>query len=298
VSKIFELKEWYSIEDAAKRLAEKFSEPVSDGDVIQLALANKLNLSWNAINKFARRVAPVTALIDTLAIECSAQWAEFEGEVKWDHGYAHRTNKITCVHEPFAYLRCVADDSQPKQLVSGLFRFRPEFRDMWAWLASPGDEWNLSGGIYLSDDHDQIWNFLDPPELLRLPGESLSKLEARLDRLNDLPRHSQIIVQRIDIESFEATQESASADDNRLPQVPARNSSGAWSRERNNMLRTIGLMINHRYTKDMESPYTIAALLIEKARELNVKTTSDDTISKHVKAALDLLATEKSRPNS
>jgi hypothetical protein len=300
MSGILELKEWYSLEAAARRLTTKFNEQITDGDVIHLALAGKLFLSWNAVNKFACRVVPITALINTVGGEGSPNWAEFEGDVRWDCGYAHRTNKTTRIREPFASLKCVSDDYTPKTLVSGLFRFHPEYSDTWAWLSSPGKfidggggGWNLSGGVYLSDDLGQMWNFLDRPELLRHPGESLSKLEARLDRLGDLPRHSQIIVQRSDVESFETTLESAATNQERLPRSPTHNSSSAWSREKNNLLRTIGLMINHRYTKDIEAPYTIASLLIEKAKELDVKTISDGTIASHIKAALDLLKGEK-----
>jgi len=46
MGKLFKLKDWLSLEDTCKRLTSTFVEEVKINDLIQLALDNKLNLSW------------------------------------------------------------------------------------------------------------------------------------------------------------------------------------------------------------------------------------------------------------
>lgn len=46
MSKLHKLKEWYSIEDAAKRLSVTFSELITAKDLIQLAVEGHISLSW------------------------------------------------------------------------------------------------------------------------------------------------------------------------------------------------------------------------------------------------------------
>ena len=50
MSKLFKLKEWVTLPDAAKRLAITFGEDVTEADVLQLALDGKLQLSIYLVN--------------------------------------------------------------------------------------------------------------------------------------------------------------------------------------------------------------------------------------------------------
>ena len=60
MSKLFKLKEWLSVSDAAKHLTLSFGEKVSEADVLQLALEGHLKLSIHLVNgAYARRCAPV-----------------------------------------------------------------------------------------------------------------------------------------------------------------------------------------------------------------------------------------------
>lgn len=305
---VSELKEWYSLEDAAKRLTDNLNEQVTAEDIVQLALSNHLRLSWCVVNKFAGSVTPVCKLIDRVGPEYSAQWSEFEGTVKWSAGYAYRNRKRGQISEPFASLNCLPIDLSPKKFVSGLFRFHPEYHDTHDWLSMllnggggvhKSTNWNLGGGIYLSDDAGQMWDFLDRVAVSRLEGESLAELEARLDRICDLPRYSQILVQRIDIEAFEDGLTGADMDmeSSPIPMKDAPHPIGAMTREKNTLLKIIGLMMNQRYSKDIGAPYTIAALLLDKARELDIRI-GKEAIANHLKSALDLLESKKSDSTS
>lgn len=62
MSKLFKLKEWLSVSDAAKHLTLSFGEKVSEADVLQLALEGHLKLSIHLVNgAYARRCALVKA---------------------------------------------------------------------------------------------------------------------------------------------------------------------------------------------------------------------------------------------
>ena len=50
MSKLFKLRRWVTLSDAAKYLEGAFTEPVSEADILQLALDGQLKLSVNFIN--------------------------------------------------------------------------------------------------------------------------------------------------------------------------------------------------------------------------------------------------------
>lgn len=57
MSKLFVLKEWYSLPDAAERLSISFDEDVTEADVLQLALEGRIRLSLQILNNvYARRL--------------------------------------------------------------------------------------------------------------------------------------------------------------------------------------------------------------------------------------------------
>lgn len=50
MSKLFKLKQWLTLEDAAKRLSTTLGEQVTVADILQLALDGRLRLSVNFVN--------------------------------------------------------------------------------------------------------------------------------------------------------------------------------------------------------------------------------------------------------
>lgn len=60
MSKLFKLKKWVTIQDAAKRLAITFGEPVTEADLFRLALDGHLKLSVYLVNAaYGRQCVPV-----------------------------------------------------------------------------------------------------------------------------------------------------------------------------------------------------------------------------------------------
>lgn len=62
--KLYKLKEWYSLKDAASRLTLTLGEPVSENDILQLCVESHLTLSWYMRHVTAQEVAPVTHILN------------------------------------------------------------------------------------------------------------------------------------------------------------------------------------------------------------------------------------------
>lgn len=62
--KLYTLKNWYPLEEAAKRLTVTLGEDVSVNDILQLAVEGHIGLSWYLRHIYAREVAPVTRIIN------------------------------------------------------------------------------------------------------------------------------------------------------------------------------------------------------------------------------------------
>lgn len=60
--KLYKLKKWYSVEDAAKRLSLTLGEPIEVQDVRQLMGDGHIAAYWNISNRAAREVAPASIL--------------------------------------------------------------------------------------------------------------------------------------------------------------------------------------------------------------------------------------------
>ena len=59
MKKLYQLKKWLNIEDAARHLTIVFGEPVSEADVLQLGLDGHLKLSVNFVNGAVARYGKV-----------------------------------------------------------------------------------------------------------------------------------------------------------------------------------------------------------------------------------------------
>jgi len=68
VSKLFKLKEWLTVPDAAKHLSIAFGEDVSEADVLRLALDKRLKLSVNFVNGTMAECGKVVPLMEALML--------------------------------------------------------------------------------------------------------------------------------------------------------------------------------------------------------------------------------------
>ncbi len=66
MSKLFKLKEWLIIPEAARHLSAVFDEEVNEADILRLALDKHLKLSVNFVNKAYAKRGKVVTLEDTI----------------------------------------------------------------------------------------------------------------------------------------------------------------------------------------------------------------------------------------
>lgn len=74
VSKLFKLKEWLTVPDAARHLSIAFGEEVSEADVLRLALDGHLKLSVNFVNKAQAKLGKIVPIDDAQYREFPADW--------------------------------------------------------------------------------------------------------------------------------------------------------------------------------------------------------------------------------
>ena len=58
--KLYTLKKWYSLDDAATRLSLTLGEPITVQDIRQLMAEGNISAYWNVHRLYAIEVAPVT----------------------------------------------------------------------------------------------------------------------------------------------------------------------------------------------------------------------------------------------
>jgi hypothetical protein len=70
MSKLFKLKEWLSVADAAKHLTIVFDEEVTEADVLRLALDGHLKLSVNFVNHAKAKPGRIVSWEETEWFRC------------------------------------------------------------------------------------------------------------------------------------------------------------------------------------------------------------------------------------
>jgi hypothetical protein len=68
MSKLFNLKKWLTIDEAAKHLSGVFSESVSSGDVLRLGLDRHLTLSVNFVNHALAKVGHIVSVAEAIRL--------------------------------------------------------------------------------------------------------------------------------------------------------------------------------------------------------------------------------------
>jgi hypothetical protein len=77
MSKLFKLKNWLTIEEAAKYLSNAFTELVTESDVLRLALDGRLKLSVNFVNPVVVKLGtPYRKGRCSLRRSCRKKWQE------------------------------------------------------------------------------------------------------------------------------------------------------------------------------------------------------------------------------
>lgn len=217
MGKLHKLKDWFSLEDAAKRLSSGLQEPVSVEDIIQLALEGHLPLSWYARHVPARQVTLRCTLIHMLdaALEKGKQ-KEYIGEAFWHGDCAYRLyagyNKDD-VLMPYASLGWgETHETEAVVRLDGPYRLElSECGALKEWihslLTSTGGELISLDGFYVSDRKGSMWRIMEycPEQKYTDPRDGSEKTgKAFFCPSGEFPDPAELVIQRIDIETFES----------------------------------------------------------------------------------------------
>lgn len=335
MSKLFKLKEWLTIPDAARHLSGVCGESLTESDVLQLGLDGHLTLSVHLVNHARARIGALvpldqaeTKLLPRIGANLSSekirQIEQLPRLIVAD-GVGGLPAEIVQGLEDGSLIRKIAalniDGEQFLRLedqvvgihgVWDLAMIGAETLDVEHSYQqmTGGPEVTLVqlDGVFLkgaNGEFAQLQESFESPEMKALSGNIARNLKdlgvkrnltahetnKPLDHPSNwfpaggLPKDSVIVVRTSALTEFQL----------RIADAPpaAGKESSQSNREKNNLLRIIGLMVNHRYAGDIDKPYSIAKHLTEKAKEIGVKI-SDDTIAKQLNVALDLIKNEKS----
>jgi hypothetical protein len=219
MSKLYKLKEWFSLEDAAKRLSSGLGEPVMTEDVLQLVVEGHIPLSWYARHVPAERVAKACVLyyINPVRkfIEKDTAPEQYVGEVRWHGDWAYRAHtnlKDGDVLKPYANLDWTSlQGKQVVEHIEGLFRLElGECGALKDWvhslLTNTGGELITLDGYFVSDAEGTMWRILEhnPGGKYKAPDGTVKKLEPFYHPSGEFPDPAELVFQRTDIEAFEA----------------------------------------------------------------------------------------------
>ena len=217
MSKLYKLKEWFSLEDAAKRLSSGLGEPVGVDDVLQLVIEGHLPLSWFARHVPADRVAQSCYLYHLVApiFEREYEPKVYVGPVMWNGDYAYRTHvgfKKGDVLKPYAVLEWESvHGKQVVERLDGVYRLElAECGAFKEWvhslLTKTGGELITLVGYFVSDADGTMWQILEhsPGGKYTALDGTIKKVESSYLPSGEFPDPAELVIQRADIEAFEA----------------------------------------------------------------------------------------------
>lgn len=161
--KLYRLKSWYTLADAAARLSLTLAEPITENDVIQLAADGEITVSWFLNGAYSAQ---------QITVSCDYPRNEFK-RVRTEPEYDE--NGESWGH----YL-------------SGIFTLPVDLYPPWGWwlltfIGKGGESGELYSPIVIDADDGSFWAFYGP-------GGS--------DFMN-FPAKDEIVITRKDIEAFE-----------------------------------------------------------------------------------------------
>jgi hypothetical protein len=216
MKKLYKLKQWFSLEDAAMRLSGVLGEPVTLDDMLQLIIDGHIPVSWYARYVPAERVAKACVLLYSWQniFEKELPPGEYVGEVWWHGEWAYRArtglNKGD-VLKAYACLDWVSIHGvQVVEKIEGLYRLElGECGALKDWvhsmLTNTGGELTTLDGYFVSDGEGMMWRILEysPGGKVATSDGAIKMTEPFYYPSSKFPEPAELVIQRADIESFE-----------------------------------------------------------------------------------------------
>lgn len=200
MKKLYTLKSWFSLPDAAERLSAGIGEGVSVNDVLQLVVEDLLPLSWYIRHVPARRVAPYTALRGRgYSPEFFQMQSFFFPDKEFPQDRLIISEEWECV-----------DGEESIVYLDGPYRLELKYCGAlmdWihAHLTNTGGELISLDGFFVSDNEGAIWQIMEhqPRSRYKTPDGEKKEVAAFYHPSGVFPEEAELIVQRHDIEAFE-----------------------------------------------------------------------------------------------
>lgn len=266
--KLYKLKKWYSIEDAAKRLSITLGEPVEIQDVRQLMGDGHMAAYWNISHRPAREVAPATML-------------HSEGDDLFDLTKSLGGLPESCT----VYATERLEPQGPRvELIEGLFKIDSETvgaARQWLKALAEGkdsDYISLDGSILIGEDGKQ-WQLMEHythNEYAKnfVPKKPWGNPENFYPTF-DLPDDLEVVISKAELENFEAQFTEA-------PEVEKPVSTS----ERNSLLKIVLGMAMAGYSYDPAATRSPVTKEIETDLTTRGMRVTDDTIRAYLKEAV------------
>lgn len=212
MKKLYTLKSWFSLPDAAERLSAGLGEQVTVNDILQLVIERHLPLSWYTRHVPARRVAPYTALRGR---GYSPEFFHLFPDNKLSPDQLIISKEWECV-----------DGEESIVYLEGSYQLELEYCGAlmdWihAHITNTGGELISLNGFFVSDNEGTIWQIMEHNSggRYKTPDGNEKELKPFYHPSGIFPDEAELIIQRRDIESFEnSLAESSNADSTNLSQ--------------------------------------------------------------------------------
>lgn len=193
MKKLYKLKSWFSLPDAANRLTASLGEDVSVADILQLIIEQQLPLSWYARHVSARLVAPFTSL--------------------WGKGFGKPLDPDLPDDQLIAMQGWHSVNGEEAIVrLNGLYLLELDYcgalKDhIHEYLTNTSAELVSLDGFFVSDSQMNVWQVMDyePSRTYKTPDGKEEKLEGYHYPSGSYPELSELVIQRHHIEAFESS---------------------------------------------------------------------------------------------
>ena len=227
MSKIYQLREWYDVKSAADRLSNTLSETISEQELIQLAIEEHIQLSWNIRCRYAHKISLYNGINEPGVDGKSPMFETFKGSAP------QRINGIFHIN----FKRSSGLKDYLVSLNNGI----------------PTDLVSFDG-FCLTDDEGYLWQVLD-----NLDGVKNEKQHKQLFGLDGVSNNFCPSIEYPSFEELGFTKKNLEKFESSLTKYSKNNPNTALTKEKETLLKLVAIMAYDGYgynPSEAKSPIT------------------------------------------